>query len=113
MDLLPISIIGPRCPNNGPNYKKIINVSFHPRELLQLHQLRIKSWCSDSMEASPPFEDQSFRLALRTTTPDDEGTVAADGSKLPRGVHTMCWGCGGLLALVLRLPSGPGGVAGG
>ena len=48
MDLMLISIIGPRCPNNGPNYKKTINVSFHPRELLQLHQLRIESWCFDT-----------------------------------------------------------------
>ena len=48
MDLMLISIIGPRCPNNGPNYKKTINVSFHPRELLQLYQLRIESWYFDT-----------------------------------------------------------------
>ena len=65
------------------------------------------------MGASPPLEDQSFRLAPRTTMPDDEGTAATDGSEVPRGVHTMCRGSGGLLALVLHLPSGLGGVAGG
>ena len=68
---------------------------------------------SFGMEASPPLEDQSFRLAPRTTTPNDEGATAADGSKLHRGVPTVCRGSGGLLALVLRLPSGPSGVAGG
>ena len=65
------------------------------------------------MEASPPIEDQSFLLAPRTTTPDDEGTVAADGSELSCGVPTMCRGRGGLLAFVFCLPSGPGSVAGG
>ena len=29
------------------------------------------------MEASPPLEDQNFRLAPRTTKPNDEGTTAA------------------------------------
>ena len=52
------------------------------------------------MEASPPLEDQSFRLAPCTTMPDDEGTAAADGSELFCGVPTMCRGSGGLLALV-------------
>ena len=42
------------------------------------------------MESPPPLEDQSFRLASRRTTPDDEGTAAADGSKLSYGVPTMC-----------------------
>ena len=66
-----------------------------------------------SMEASPPLEDHSFRLAPRTTTPDNEGTVAVDGPELPREVPTMCRGSGGPLALVLHLPSGSGGMAGG
>ena len=65
------------------------------------------------MEASHPLEDQSFRLAPRTMPPDDEGTVAADDPELSRGVPTMCRGSGGLLAFVLRLPSGSGGMAGG
>ena len=65
------------------------------------------------MEAWPPLEDQSFRLAPRTKTPNDEGTAAVDGSELSGGVPTMCKGSGGLLALVFRLPSGPGSVAGG
>ena len=65
------------------------------------------------MEASPPLGDQSFCLAPRTTTPDDEGTMAADGSELSRGVPAMCRGSGGLLVLVLRLSSAPGGVTGG
>ena len=64
------------------------------------------------MEASTPFEDQSFRLGPRTTTPDDKGTAAADCCELPRGVPTLCRGSGGLLALVLCLPSGPSGVVG-
>ena len=68
---------------------------------------------SFGIEASPPLEDQSFRLAPCTTTPDDEGTAATDGSELSSGVPTMCKGSEKLLALVLRLPSGPGGVAGG
>ena len=55
MDLIPISIIGPRCPNNGPN-KKTINILFHPRELLQLHQLRIESWCSDNSQSSETWD---------------------------------------------------------
>ena len=65
------------------------------------------------IEASPPLEDQNFRLVHRTTMLDDEGSAASDGSELPRGVPTMCKGSGGLLALVLCLPSGPGGVVGG
>ena len=68
---------------------------------------------SFGMEVLPPLEDQSFRLAPRMTTPDDKGTAVADGSELPCGVPTMCRGNGGLLALVLCLPSGLGGVAGG
>ena len=52
------------------------------------------------MEASPPLEDQSFRLAPCTMMSDDEGTAAADGSELFCGVPTMCRGSGGLLALV-------------
>ena len=65
------------------------------------------------MESSPPLEDQSFRLAPRTTTPDDEGTAAANGSELTCGVPTMCKGSGGLLALDFCLPFGLGSVAGG
>ena len=65
------------------------------------------------MEASPPLEDQSFRFAPRTTPLDDEGTAAADDPELSRGEPTMCRGSGGLLAFVLRLPSGSGGMVGG
>ena len=62
---------------------------------------------------SSPAEDQDVCLAPSTTVPDDEVPAAAHGPRLSRGVSAVRKGNGGLLALVLRVPPGPGGVTGG
>ena len=64
------------------------------------------------VEASSPFKEQGVRLAPSMTAPDDEVPAAALGLGLPRGVPAMRKGSGGLLAHVLCLPHGPGGMAG-
>ena len=61
-----------------------------------------------SVKASSPSVDQDVRLAPFTTVSNDKVPVAAHGPGLPRGVHVVCKGSGGLLALVLRLPPGFG-----
>ena len=65
------------------------------------------------VEASSPSEDQGIRLAPATTTPDDKVPTAAHGPELSHRMPAVCKGCGGLLAPVLQLPPGLGGVAGG
>ena len=65
------------------------------------------------LQASSPAEDQDVRLAPSTTVPDDEVPAAAHGPRLPRGVSAVRKGSGGLLALILCVPPGPGGMAGG
>ena len=64
-------------------------------------------WCKSVVSS----EDQDVRLAPFTTVSNDKVPVAAHGPGLPRGVHVVCKGSGGLLAPVLRLPPDPGGVA--
>ena len=64
-------------------------------------------------EASSPSEDQGIRLAPATTAPDDEVLAAAHGLGFFRGMLVERKGGGGLPALVLCLPPGPGDVAGG
>ena len=63
------------------------------------------------VEASSPSEGQGVRLAPSTVAPDDEVRVAVHGPELPRGVPAVHRGSGGLLAPVLHLPLGPGGMA--
>ena len=65
------------------------------------------------VDASSPSKDQGIRLAPATTPPNDEVLAAAHGPGLSRGMPVVRKGCRGLLALVLRLPPGLGGVAGG
>ena len=63
------------------------------------------------VESASTSLDQGVRLAPFNTAPDDEVPTAAHGPGLPRGVPAVSRGSGGLLALVLRLPPGPGGMA--
>ena len=65
------------------------------------------------VEAPSSFEDQGIFLAPPTTTPNDKVPAATHSPKLLSGVLAVCKGSGRLLALVLRLPPGPGGMAGG
>ena len=65
------------------------------------------------VEASSPSDDQGIHLALATTSPDDEVPAAAHRPGFSRRMPAVRKGSGGLLTPVLRLPLGPGSVAGG